>query len=309
MIAMPVKKASTINMRVLTADSVPELAQDWRCSRLEIEGPLTDRVLVLPASSDTGASMSSRSLPASLLVLGGTSDIAEETVRHLSTRGLRKVVLAGRSLDRLGVTQARLRHTGLETVALAEFDANETQSHEADLNALADEHGPFDAVLVAFGALGNPFTIDEDAHDAAQLVNTNFSGAVSASMVASRLLINGGGGTLIIISSIAAVRPRVGNLIYGSAKAGLDAFAGAMSDALKKTNVDVLVVRPGFVHTAMTEGLEAAPFATTPDKVAVDIVSGLESGAGVVWSPAILKVVAPVLKNMPGKLWRRMSER
>jgi len=248
-------------------------------------------------------------LPVSLLVLGGTSDIAEETVRLLSARGLQTVVLAGRSLERLGVTQARLRHTGLEGVHLAEFEADATDTHETVLRAIDEEHGPFDAVLVAFGALGEPFTLDVDSDEAAGLITTNFTGAVSASLTASRLLINGGGGTLAVISSIAAVRPRVANMIYGSAKAGLDAFAGALGDALAKSGVSVMVIRPGFVHTAMTEGLEPAPFATTPQEVAEDIVAGFESAAKVVWSPKILRVVAPVLRNLPDKVWRRMSAR
>lgn len=244
-----------------------------------------------------------------MLVLGGTSDIAEHTVRHMSSRGLRRVVLAGRSKDRLTVTQAALRHTGLESVDLAVFDADDAAGHDDVLRAIAEEHGPFDAVLVAFGSLGEPFTMDHDSHEAARLVTTNFSGAVSASLAASRLLADGGGGTLAIISSIAAVRPRVGNLIYGSAKAGLDAFAGGLRDAVRSHNVRVMVIRPGFVHTAMTEGLDAAPFATTPDQVAEDISAGFESAADVVWSPAILRAVAPALKMMPATVWRRISAR
>lgn len=245
----------------------------------------------------------------SMLVLGGTSDIAEATVRQLGGQGLRTVVLAGRSIDRLTITQAKLRHTGLEEIALVEFDAAATDTHDDALRRIADAHGPFDVVLVAFGDLGDPFSIDLASNVAADLVTTNFNGAVSSSLAAVRMLSNSGGGTLAVISSIAAVRPRVGNLVYGSAKAGLDAFATALADATNRTPVNVMIVRPGFVHSAMTEGLEPAPFAATPEEVAADIAKGLAKGASVVWSPGILRFVAPVLRLLPSKVWRRISER
>lgn len=252
---------------------------------------------------------SASTIPGSLLVLGGTSEIARDAVRALSGHGLDRVVLAGRSLDRLEVTRAALRHTGLEAVETAEFDADATASHEAVLREIFDTHGPFDSVLIAFGALGDPFTVDADSHEAAELITTNFNGAVSSALTSARLLADGGGGTLSIISSIAAVRPRVGNLIYGASKAGLDAFASGLRDAMRSERVHVMIIRPGFVHTAMTEGLDAAPFATTPDKVAEDIVKGYESQSDIVWSPPILKAVAPVLQMMPGKIWRLVSSR
>ena len=71
----------------------------------------------------------------------------------------------------------------------------------------------------------------------------------------------------------------------------------------------MVVVRPGFVHSRMTEGLEAAPFATTPDQVANDIVAGLEKGRAIIHSPAVLAPVGLVLKNLPGAIWRQISKR
>ena len=77
-----------------------------------------------------------------------------------------------------------------------------------------------------------------------------------------------GGGSIVVLSSVAAERPRRANAVYGASKAGLDSLAQALGDELREEGVRVLVVRPGFVKTRMTEGLEAAPLATTPEAVA-----------------------------------------
>ncbi len=60
-----------------------------------------------------------------------------------------------------------------------------------------------------------------------------------------------------------------------------------------------MIVRPGWVATRMTEGRDPAPFATTPDAVAADVVAGMERSASVVWSPGPLRLVFAVMKLVP----------
>jgi decaprenylphospho-beta-D-erythro-pentofuranosid-2-ulose 2-reductase len=99
---------------------------------------------------------------------------------------------------------------------------------------------------------------------------------------------------------------RAANFVYGATKAGLDGFAQGLGDALAPSGARVLVVRPGFVHTRMTAGMRPAPFATTPDAVARDVVAGLRAGRSVVWSPGILRWVFVVLRHLPRAVFRRL---
>jgi decaprenylphospho-beta-D-erythro-pentofuranosid-2-ulose 2-reductase len=104
------------------------------------------------------------------------------------------------------------------------------------------------------------------------------------------------------------VRPRRSNYVYGSSKAGLDAFARGMADAVVDRGVEVLVVRPGFVRSSMTEGLEPAPFATDPATVAAAVVDRLaRPGGGVLWVPRILGPLFGVLSVLPTRWWRRIA--
>ena len=94
--------------------------------------------------------------------------------------------------------------------------------------------------------------------------------------------------------------------MYGSTKAGLDAFFQGLGDALVGTGASVMIVRPGFVHTKMTEGQDPAPLATTPEAVAEAIVRGLERGSEIVWVPSTLRWVMALLRHVPRPLFRKL---
>jgi short-subunit dehydrogenase len=110
----------------------------------------------------------------------------------------------------------------------------------------------------------------------------------------------------VVLSSVAGERARKTNFIYGSSKTGLDAFSQGLSDALVGTGVGVTIVRPGFVVGRMTEGMDPAPFATTPDAVADAVVAGIASGAAVVYAPPILRWIFTVMRHLPGPVWRKI---
>lgn len=243
----------------------------------------------------------------SVLVLGGTSDIAAATVDLLVADRCRRVVLAGRPSDRLDAAAERFRTKGA-TVEVAPFDAAATDTHEKVIGEVFDG-GDVDLVLLAFGVLGDQETFDVDPQAAVEAVTVNYTGAVSVGLVVADRLRTQGHGTLAVLSSVAGIRTRKDNFVYGSTKAGLDGFAQGLGDALHGTGARVLVVRPGFVATRMTDGMEPAPFATTPEAVAQDLVAGLRRGRSTVWSPPILQAVFGTLRFAPGPLWRRLADR
>lgn len=244
---------------------------------------------------------------ASILVLGGGSEIAVETIKALTKRRLRRVVLAVRSPDKVADVVDDLRSRGLEVAAIP-FDGADIASHDRVIASAFDD-GDFDVVLSAFGQLGDQDELDDDPTAAGELAVVNYAGQVSALTAVAKQLKIQGHGTIVVLSSVAGERVRKDNATYGSTKAGLDGFAQGLGDRLRGTGVGVMIVRPGFVHTRMTEGMDPAPLSTTPDAVAADIVSGLDRGATVIWSPAALRYLFSVLRHLPRPLWRIVSNR
>jgi decaprenylphospho-beta-D-erythro-pentofuranosid-2-ulose 2-reductase len=247
--------------------------------------------------------------PQSALVLGGTSDLAVAIMERLVARRCRRVVLAVRQPGSAEAVADRLRHLGADQVEIVAFDAADPSGHADTLAAATAAVGDLDLVLLAFGVLGDQTTFDADPLTAVEAVTTNYTGAVSVGLRVADLFRRQGHGTLAVLSSVAGERARRDNYVYGSSKAGLDTFAQGLSDALADAGARVLVVRPGFVHTRMTEGMKAAPFSTTPDVVADRVVRGLETGAHVVWAPPVLRWVFAVLRHLPRGVWRRVSAR
>lgn len=242
----------------------------------------------------------------SVLVLGGTSEIGLATVRTLIGERVRTVVLGVRDPDGFDAADG-LRTIGATTVDVVHFDADDTDSHERFVDDVFDRHGDIDLVLLAFGVLGDAEHNASDAHAAVSVVRTNFVGAVSVAVPLARRLRRQGHGTLVALSSVAGERVRKSNFVYGSSKAGLDGFCQGLADSLAGTGVHVMVVRPGFVRTKMTAGLEPAPLSTTADAVAAAIVAGLRRNATTVWVPSTLRVVMLVLRLLPRPLFRRLD--
>jgi decaprenylphospho-beta-D-erythro-pentofuranosid-2-ulose 2-reductase len=243
-------------------------------------------------------------LPQSLLVLGGTSEIALATARRLIARRTRTVWLAGRPSPALEEAAGQLRGLGADVHTVA-FDALDPASHEAVLGKVF-AGGDVDMVLLAFGLLGDQARDEREPEAAVRVAQTNYTGAVSAGLVCARSLQSQGHGSLVVMSSVAGERARRANFIYGSSKAGLDAFAQGLGDALHGTGVHVMVVRPGFVRTRMTAGLPEAPLATTPEAVASAVELGLRRRSETVWVPGTLRVVMAALRHLPRGVFRRL---
>jgi decaprenylphospho-beta-D-erythro-pentofuranosid-2-ulose 2-reductase len=243
--------------------------------------------------------------PQSLLVLGGGSEIGLATARRLVAGRTRVVHLAGRPSAALDAAAAELSGLGAE-VHVTGFDALDPGSHEEVLGKVFAE-GDIDMVLVAFGVLGDQARDEQEPLAAVRVAATNYTGAVSASLVCGAALQRQGHGSLVVLSSVAGERARRENFIYGSSKAGLDAFAQGLGDALHPCGVHVMAVRPGFVRTRMTAHLPEAPFATTPEAVAAAIESGVRRRAEVVWVPGRLRPVMSVLRHLPRPLFRRLT--
>ena len=243
-------------------------------------------------------------LPQSLLVLGGTSEIALATARRLIARRTRTVWLAGRPSPALEQAAEQLRGHGADVHTVA-FDALDTDAHETALGKVFAE-SDVDMVLLAFGILGDQARDEREPAWAVRVAQTNYTGAVSAALVSARALQTQGHGSLVVLSSVAGERARRSNFIYGSSKAGLDVFTQGLGDALYGTGVHVMVVRPGFVRSKMTAGLEETPLATTPEAVATAVELGLRRRSETVWVPGTLRVVMSALRHVPRGLFRRL---
>lgn len=242
--------------------------------------------------------------PQTLLLLGGTSDIALAVARKYATAQPLRVILAARATERRTTARTELEGLGC-TVTEVDFSAREPQTHAQTLTDCFAE-GDVDVAVVAFGILGEAEQAWTDAEHALELAEINFVAPMHTGVLLAERMKAQRHGTIVALSSVAGERVRRSNFVYGSTKSGMDDFYTGLGYALDEFGVNVLVVRPGFVRSKMTEGLKAAPLATTPEQVAELTVAAVRTGKEQVWAPKLFQLVMIILKLVPRPIFRKL---
>lgn len=243
--------------------------------------------------------------PRTMLLLGGTSDIALAIAEAYAAEApALDVVLAARPTQRRSDAAARLAGAGVG-VREVDLDAADHASHAATVEQ-AFSGGDIDMVVVAFGVLGDAEQAWQDPREALELAEVNYTAPVHLGVMVAERLRAQGFGQIVALSSVAGERIRRSNFVYGSTKAGMDGFYVGLSEALRGSGVRVLVVRPGFVKSKMTADAKPAPLAVTPDEVAEQVVAAVRSRKRIVWVPALFRVVMLVLKHIPQVIFRKL---
>lgn len=241
-----------------------------------------------------------------ILLLGGTSEIGLATVTEFLAKGPARVILAARKdSPRIDSAVAQVRDAGATDVEVVDFDARAPQTHpEAVDKAFAA--GDVDVAIVAFGTLGDQEKLWQNHEAAVASAQTNYTGPLSVGVLLGQRMRAQGHGTIIAISSVAGMRVRRSNFVYGASKAGMDGFYTQLGVALKDSGVHVLVVRPGQVRTKMSAGMKEAPLTVDAADVAKATVDAALAGKDVIFVHPAFKLVTDAFKFIPRKIFNRL---
>ncbi|HMR21829.1 MAG TPA: decaprenylphospho-beta-D-erythro-pentofuranosid-2-ulose 2-reductase [Micropruina sp.] len=244
--------------------------------------------------------------PQSILLLGGTSEIGLAVVSEYLRRQPLRVVLACMPGDpQIGASVEALEGQGAAAVEVIDFDAADFASHPAAIEA-AFAGGDIDLAMVAFGLLGDAEELWQDQAKAVQICNINYTGAVSVGVLLGERFKAQGHGQIVAMSTVAGERVRRSNFVYGSTKAGLDAFYLNLGQALAGLGPNVLVVRPGQVRTRMSAHVKEAPLTVDKQDVAKQIVAAVADGKELIWVPPAFRYVMMVLRHIPTPIFRKL---
>ena len=226
--------------------------------------------------------------PGRIVLIGGSSEIGMAIVTQLPENKSRQVILVDRTGDyALDVTDK----VGREQVVSRIFD-----------------DGDLDLVIIAVGLLGNNQELTT-ADNLVAAMEVNYVGTVHLLELIAERMKKQAHGQILAISSFAQVRPRPDNFRYGSTKAGLDFYARGLALSLEGTGVTLKILRPGFVRSKMTAGMDDAPFAITVQECGAYGVKALQSKNLITWAPSLLKYVAFIFKSLPPAIFSKISSR
>lgn len=237
-----------------------------------------------------------------ILILGASSDMARATALQLSEKGA-SLILAGRNQKKIEADAADLAIRSGKDVRSVVFDSLKESTHK---KFFAGQD--FDIVISFIGLLGDQAISQADPKEARRIIDTNFTSVICALEVAAEILEEKGTGMIVGISSVAGDRGRASNYIYGSAKAGFSAFLSGLRNRLAKKSIHVLTVKPGFVRTSMTAGMDL-PNALTgePEAVARDIIRGIEKEKNVLYTRWMWRYIMLIIRSIPEGIFKKLS--
>ncbi|MGP5497358.1 decaprenylphospho-beta-D-erythro-pentofuranosid-2-ulose 2-reductase [Corynebacterium flavescens] len=240
-----------------------------------------------------------------IFLLGGTSEIGLGIVEEFLQRGPAKVTLAARhDSPRIAQATADLKARGAY-VEVIDFDATDFSSHP-QVVASAWERGDVDVAIIAFGTLGDQEELWQDQAKAVASAETNFTAPVSLGVLLGQYFKEQGHGTIVALSSVAGMRVRRSNFVYGAAKAGVDGFFINLDEALRGTGANVLVVRPGQVRTKMSAEAGEAPLTVNVSDVAEATVKAVVEHKQAIFVHPLFQYVSLAFKFIPQAIFRKL---
>ena len=241
-------------------------------------------------------------------ILGGTRGMGRSLARKFVERG-DWLVLLGRDEEELKRSQSDLEARGAPgvRVAWAVCDLEKPETFRPALESAEQSLESLDTIVVTAGAFATQEKLEADPALAHKVLTVDFANTVLFCEEARKKLLLRGSGTLCVFSSVAGDRARKPVVLYGAAKAGLSAYLEGLDHKYRAQGLVTVCVKPGFVKTAMTEGLKPPPFAGEPDEVATTVLEGIDAGTPVVYAPPIWRAVMTAIKAMPRFMMRRIK--
>ena len=235
------------------------------------------------------------------LLVGATSDIGREVGRLLAAQGW-ALQLAGRDPAALARDARDIEARSGKAPQVLAWDALEGGLPVDDLDPLPD------LAVCLVGILGDQAESQRDPAAAERVMRANYTAPALLLGALAERFEQRGSGTLVGVSSVAGDRGRAANYVYGSAKAGLTAFLSGLRGRLARRGVHVVTVKPGFVRTRMTAGMDLpGPLTASSEEAAKAIVSAVTRRRDVVYVLPIWRFVMQLIRTLPEGLFKRMS--
>lgn len=241
------------------------------------------------------------------IIVGACSGIAEATARIFAARGS-KLYLLARNEEKLDVLAQDLKVRGAQEVFSQTFDACDHASHLTMFNDAETKLGKIDGIFIAHGTLPDQKACEADFELAKKEFDTNGMSVMSLVSVAANYFEPKQAGTIAVITSVAGDRGRQSNYLYGSAKAAVSTFLSGVRNRLAKSGVNVLTIKPGFVDTPMTDGMDkSGPLWAQPEDVAQSIIKAIDKKRNVAYVPWFWEIIMLVIRHIPEFIFKKLS--
>ena len=237
-----------------------------------------------------------------VLILGAASDIGIAIAEKFAANAF-DIQLAARKSDRLSSLQSDLKIKYNINCTIHEFDATDFSSHLTFWNILPVKPA---ITISVIGYMNDNEKVIKSQEETLKTINSNYTGLVSILNIIGEDYAKQQRGIIAGISSVAGLRGRQSNYIYGSAKAGFIAYLSGVRNRLFHHKVHVLTVLPGFVYTKMTEDLNLPKLLTAqPVDVADTVYKGILKKKNKIYVKWFWRWIMMIITNIPEFIFKR----
>ena len=243
----------------------------------------------------------------SVAILGATSTVARMIARNCARDGF-DLILAAIEEDQLEEIAADIRvRSGVE-VATLPLDATAFDTHPAFFEkCVAALGGPPGGVIVCFGYMADQTVAQSDWNATRLTIDINFTGAVSLLNLFANAFEERRSGFIAAISSAAGDRGRQSNYLYGAAKGALTRYLEGLRNRLYHANVHVTTVKPGFMDTKMTYGMNLPKaLVASPEEAAEAIWAAIKQRRDTVYVLWFWRFIMLLVRHVPEAIFKRL---
>lgn len=241
-----------------------------------------------------------------VLILGATSAMARAAANQFAAESYH-LVLAGRDLEEIELIAKDIKVRYRVNAYPLYFDALLYDSHSSFFESCLKLTNELEGVLLAYGYLGDQKKGEQEFTEAKAIMDINYTSCVSILTIVANYFEEKKRGFICVLSSVAGDRGRQSNYLYGSAKGALSLYLQGLRNRLAKSGVHVVTIKPGFVDTKMTFGLEGMFLVAKPEDIAQAIKLSIQKSRDVVYAPKFWWAIMTIIKMIPEKLFKRMK--
>lgn len=239
------------------------------------------------------------------IILGATSSMARALARKTASDGA-SLILCGRDMDDLQATVQDCTARGAASAIAMKFDARDPRDYDEIIATAAKQDGEINCAVFV-GSMPTQDAIDANPGLIHGVVSDNYIGPATFLQMLAPLMEERGQGTVVGVGSVAGDRGRIGNYVYGSAKAGFATYLSGLRNRLTRSGAHVVTVKPGFVDTAMTWDVEGMFLVAAPEAIAASILKAVEKKSNIIYTPFFWRYIMLIIRNIPEAVFKKLS--
>jgi NAD(P)-dependent dehydrogenase (short-subunit alcohol dehydrogenase family) len=226
----------------------------------------------------------------------------------------RRLALEGRKVAMVANRAAELRAQAFaindalqrEAAFAYDHDVTDLEAAESLFARIEEELGPVDELHFTAGVMPEVAVDEFDLAKDKLQVEVNMLGGIAWGNAAARRFLERQAGCIVMITSVAQDRGRYLRLGYNASKAGLDTYLEGLRNRLWRHGVRVTTIRPGFVATPMTAGMDLKG-AISAAKAADLILRARDRQKAIAYVPGKWRLIMFVIRNIPSFVFRKLS--